>query len=214
MRFLLIMLSVFFACTVSAAASDTTPQRLCKQLRREASAIVMTPELSARLALTHIFFAEHFATPEFLSHTLWDDWKKLDAEKRAHLIDVFQTVLAKNIVRRLSDTKAAELSPFRLLRIDTVDGARIGRYRGKFRGTDVSFDILLIPIEGSWKIVDVTIEGASMRVNYEGHFGYLINKYGIDGLIARVERAAEKPLSVKGSDDGIHRQDHRGDEPL
>ncbi len=55
---------------------------------------------------------------------------------------------------------------------------------------------ITVCVEGSWKVVDVAIDGVSLVTTYRGSFASEIRKTGLDNLIARlVERNQSIELS-------------------
>lgn len=57
-------------------------------------------------------------------------------------------------------------------------------------GPPVAVDYKLTNHSGSWKVYDVAIENVSMVVTYRAEYATIIQREGLDGLIARLEQRA------------------------
>jgi phospholipid transport system substrate-binding protein len=57
-------------------------------------------------------------------------------------------------------------------------------------GPPVAVDYKLTSRSGSWRVYDVAIENVSMVVTYRAEYAAIIQREGLDGLIARLEQRA------------------------
>ena len=56
--------------------------------------------------------------------------------------------------------------------------------------TDIAYRMRRSP--GSWRIVDIIVDGVSTVENYRSSFPRVIQKEGVDGLIHRLERGERR----------------------
>ena len=80
-----------------------------------------------------------------------------------------------------------------------VDAARLGKARRatvsslilRLRGAPVSVDWRLYQADGSWRIVDVVIEGVSLAIAQRAEFASVIRGHGggLAGLLAKLRQA-------------------------
>jgi phospholipid transport system substrate-binding protein len=61
----------------------------------------------------------------------------------------------------------------------------------------VRIDYRLHQKEGTWKVYDVIAEGISIVATFRAAVNAEVKKYGIDGLIARLNAKNARPLSSK-----------------
>jgi len=123
------------------------------------------------------------------------DWKRLDAAERDEFVDQFTTYLANDYGKRLDRYQqenvvvaGEEPKP----RGDVVVKTKI--VGGENDGAIVDYRMRK-GADGSWRIIDVVIEGISLVANFRDQFREVMNKSGPQGLL---ERLKEKNAILDG----------------
>jgi phospholipid transport system substrate-binding protein len=121
------------------------------------------------------------------------DWKRLDAKERDEFVDQFTTYLANDYGKRLDRyhqetvvVEGEEPKP----RGDVVVKTKI--VGGENDGAIVDYRMRK-GSDGSWRIIDVVIEGISLVANFRDQFREVMSKGGPEGLL---ERLKEKNAAV------------------
>jgi len=125
-------------------------------------------------------------------------WNQLNEEQRGE----FEREFKQNI----SATYGRNVESYENERIAIVDDRQEPRGDWTVRtkivrhgSDDISVDYRLRETDGTWKIIDVTIEGLSLASNYRSQFQEIMANGGIDHLltILREKNAREAPLLAR-----------------
>jgi len=132
-------------------------------------------------------------------------WNQLSEKQRGEFEREFK--------QTLSATYGRNVESYKNERVTIVDDRQEARgdwtVRTKIVGhdtDDISVDYRLRQTDGTWKIIDVTIEGVSLVSNYRSQFQAIMTNGGIDRLLEllREKNARGEPLpapkGAKGAD--------------
>jgi len=115
------------------------------------------------------------------------DWKRLDATERDEFVDQFTTYLANDYGSRLDRyeqenviVEGEEPKP----RGDVVVKTKV--VGGENDGAIVDYRMRK-GSDGSWRIIDVVIEGISLVANFRDQFREVMSRGGPEGLIDRLK---------------------------
>jgi len=166
-----------------------SPASVSRKMIRDGQSLIKVPP-SERRARADLILKDRFATRDFLKLALRNHWGGLDEEKRGRLEKAFPEALSNNIIKRLERIHPGDVAEFRLQSVKKMGTIRAAMVTGRWKDLDARVEMLLINVNNKWVVMDVVVNGASMRENYEGQFNYIIRKHGIDELIRRMEKKA------------------------
>lgn len=186
----LLIVCIFAFMSAEAFPRDISVKPFCDGLLKDAEHIVrMKDEASQKASLDRII-SDKFASALFLKEALWKYWTAIDEGRRYRIESLFPKTLTKSIMQRLKKAGPQDIDSFKLVSTENLLNGKLARYKGQVDDQSVAFDVLLTDVNGTLKITNVIIENADMRQNYEGQFSRIIDKYGIDELIRRLEDKA------------------------
>lgn len=109
--------------------------------------------------------------------------------QRARFVEAFTELLLRTYATALREYDSQEI---RYLPSGTVqdDTAVVRTQVVRPDGPPVGVDFKLTNRSGQWKVYDVAIENVSMVVTYRAEYAGIIQREGLDGLIARLEQRA------------------------
>lgn len=109
--------------------------------------------------------------------------------QRARFVEAFTELLLRTYATALREYDSQEI---RYLPSGTVqdDTAVVRTQVVRPDGPPVAVDFKLTNRSGQWKVYDVAIENVSMVVTYRAEYASIIQREGLDGLIARLEQRA------------------------
>lgn len=117
------------------------------------------------------------------------NWRAASAEQQQRFIDAFTGLLLRTYATALREYDSQEI---RYLPAGAAQGdtAVVRTQIVRPDGPPVGVDYKLTRRSGSWKVYDVAIESVSMVVTYRAEYASIIQRDGLDGLIARLEARA------------------------
>lgn len=137
---------------------------------------------------------EGFDLESISAFVLTPYWRQASDEQRSRFIDVFQAVLAQRFLPLFADAKSESFAIEStrniagrddLYSVETVltgDGGRRVNTSWRIKNTD-----------GGYRILDVSVEGASMAHTFRDEYRSFVRRsdQGIDGLIQQLEKRTE-----------------------
>jgi len=180
-----VLLATAFAISfVPASGADTSRGKdagsFVASLAQEAIDGLTLAELDEgeRVRRFRKLFAEGFDVPIIARFVLGRYWRVATDAERAEYLRLFNELVIQTYVRRLSDYKAARLRVLSVSRpnedndvIVSVEGALAGQ-------PPVRMDVRVRQGSGSFKIIDLAIEGISMAVTQRDEFSSVIQRGG------------------------------------
>lgn len=119
------------------------------------------------------------------------NWKTASADQQTQITNLFKQMLINTYASALSKFKGAAVT----INNSTISAdnpnkgivaSTISMQKGdKSQPINVEYD--LAKLSGNWKIYDVKIENASIVTTYRSQFNDIIQKNGVDGLIAQLQ---------------------------
>jgi phospholipid transport system substrate-binding protein len=149
---------------------------------------------SQRIAALRAVADRAFNWGEMARSSLGAQWRNLDEKQRARFVDVFKEVLAARYMDDIDRFQGTETV--------TVDGSAQQDEEVVVRTTLVTGSRERVPIdyrmrarqqEGSWMVVDVTIEGVSLVNHFRKTFAGALANMTIDQLIDRLKGQQRQP---------------------
>lgn len=196
-----LLVALALGAFAAGAAAQETPRSLIQQTVDQVLAILRDAQRSDALRRSEL---ETIARQRFDFETmsrlvLATNWKKLSAPKQQEFVDEFTRFLANDYGARIEryEQEQVEITGERPeARGDFTVKTRI--VGGKNDGALV--DYRMRQRDGSWKIIDVVIEGISLVANYRDQFREVASNGGPEVVIQKLkEKNAAKPAQAPSS---------------
>jgi phospholipid transport system substrate-binding protein len=124
-------------------------------------------------------------------------WRQLDDDQRRTYDRLFKQVVIGSLARRLSQYTSDEQGPLEH-RFDVLGSQPAGKsdilVRSRLmlpRGDAVTLDWRLRQRDDDLVVIDLVIEGVSLLVSQRSEFAAVIERSGMDGLLAELQARAE-----------------------
>ena len=185
-----ILVAVPWTDTAGSAGDATNePSRFVQSLGDRAIAVLTNEGYSAgdRKARYRNLLDEGFAVNTIGRFALGRYWRAATPDERDEYLGLFREFVLDTYAERL-DGYAGET--FEVVKAQVLD-ERDTMVSTEIRGTDgpaIRVDYRVRAIDGVHKIVDVLVEGVSLIVTQRAEFASVINREGLDGLIARLRQ--------------------------
>ena len=187
-----------------AASAQEAPDALVKRVSNELLELVRTDkDLAAGNQRKVVEVAEQKVLPHFdfermTRLAVGRNWQQAnDAQKQA-LIKEFRTLLVRTYSSSLSAyrNQTIEVKPLKMSAQDKDTTVRTQVIQQG--GPPIPIDYAMEKAaDGSWKVYDVVIDGASLVTTYRGSFNDQIQKGGIDGLVKTLQERNRSPEPPK-----------------
>jgi len=117
-------------------------------------------------------------------------WKQMSPAKRKELVDAFTTRLKAATLSQLDFYRSTQIAYAPAV----VQGDRVKVPTSMVvQGEPTQVAYVMKPGKDGWQIEDIVIDEVSTIDNYRSSFARVINKEGVDGLIARLEKRRTTP---------------------
>jgi len=178
-------------------ANDRLRQLLAKKADTQAAREKIDKQINAEL---HTILDIPFLTRLALA----DHWEKMTPKQRNEVTSTLQAIVDRNYLNQLRGNLD--------YKIDYVGEEANGedrivktfiRSQKNGRTSKVAVNYTLRPEGDHWRIFDITTEEVSILRNYRDQFNRVINKDGVDGLIAKMKN------KLKSKDEVEKASEHR-----
>lgn len=165
--------------------------RLFRSMKEEGLNVDTNPDRLHKL-IDEIVFSQ-FDFHHISSQVLGKNWRKATPEQKEQFIEQFKAYLLHTYATALGEYDGQEIE---YLPVRGKQPARIIKVQTRVRLTEaapIDIDyVLFLSREGSWKVVDVLVEGISMVVTHRSSFQMEIDQKGLSGLIVALEERNKK----------------------
>lgn len=182
------VLAVLSACLLGAAGGgpEPGPRRVVENLHAGLIAVMQEADAlgyPGRYRQLDGLIRETFDLPLIARIAVGRHWRDLTEAQRSELVETFT---------RLSvATYAARFDGYAGERFETLGEEDLGRGQRLVRsalvkpsGERVSFDYVLRPTDGRWKVINVSVDGVSDLSLKRAEYTSILEKDGFDALIA------------------------------
>ena len=182
-----ILVAVPWTDTAGSAGDVTNePSRFVQSLGDRAISVLTNEGYSAgdRKARYRNLLDEGFAVNTIGRFALGSYWRAATPDERDEYLGLFREFVLDTYAERLAG------ETFEFVKAQVLD-ERDTMVSTEIRGTDgpaIRVDYRVRAIDGVHKIVDVLVEGVSLIVTQRAEFASVINREGLDGLIARLRQ--------------------------
>ncbi len=182
---------IFILWPTLSLADDLAPMELVRQTSEQMlSQLQSSPDLrNDTHALNRMIeqtLLPHFDFAGLSRLTLGKHWKQASAAQRAAFAGEFRALLVRTYTSVLSNYSSQQVKFLSSKLSPNSKRATVKTRVFESGKSPLAIDYRLRQLKGSWKIYDVSIEGASLAVSYRNSFSAEIRQHGIDGLIAHM----------------------------
>jgi len=173
------------AAEAEAIVKNTT-DRVIQRLNEDRTELQANPDRIYKLVNELII--PHF---DFASMSKWvlgkSNWKAATPEQKKRFINEFQTLLIKTYAKALLEYSNNEIV---FLPSDKKPNSKLVRVNTEVIQTGgakpIPINYTMYAGSGTWKVVDINVDGISLVSTYRGSFSSEINKNGMDALINKL----------------------------
>ncbi len=184
-----------FAVTVSA---EENPAKLVQDTSETVRAILVkengTNTDAVRTEVQQVIYPR-FDFNRMTALAVGKHWKQATPEQKTALSDEFRTLLTRTYFSTMLRYRDAALNvkPDVLLANEGKEATVKSDVVVGNAQQPVQIDYVLYNTDESWKVFNVSVEGASLVTVYRNQFGEEISKGGLDGLIQSLQTKNAKP---------------------
>ncbi len=190
-KILAILVLLFFIDTAYSEENpsvflETVANGLISEIQKNEKELATNEELAKQLVRTNLLPA--IDTNGFAKRTLGKKaWTNASEEQKKKFVDLFIELVVGNYATGLSlyDGQVFKFSDAVLSK--SGKSAKVRSSMEQSGSTPIIIDYLLSNKTGSWKIINLTIEGVSMIKSYKSQFSPRLNKLGMDEFLAEME---------------------------
>lgn len=184
---LAVLLFSFSAASVPAKANDAEAGKFVFSLGERAVSVLRDKENTTFAEREFAFrkiLVEGFHINTISRFVLGRYWRGATAAQRSAYNDVFVDFIVRVYASRFDSYNGEHFEILEIIasgaEADTVVRTQILRPSG---GAPIIVDFRVRVIEGSYRVVDVTVEGISMLHTHRVEFASVINRRGMDGFL-------------------------------
>ncbi|MGD9537194.1 MAG: phospholipid-binding protein MlaC [Alphaproteobacteria bacterium] len=130
-------------------------------------------------------------------------WKQMSDEQKQAYNDVFVDFITRVYAARFDAYSGETFEMVQTVKDSSNDyWVRTRIHRPGGGGQPIAVDYRVRPNEGTYKVVDVVVEGISMLNTHRVEFASVADKRGIDGLIQELHARLEQPVGAAAGQTG------------
>jgi phospholipid transport system substrate-binding protein len=204
---LVIILTGLWLMSHGKAAEAGEPQELIRRTLTDILAVLSDDTLKApeqrqeRLRRIAQVVSPSFDFKEMARRSLGQNWHRLTPAQQEEFVQLFSPMLLQSLVKRIAyrATTSAEgygsvpnAIQYQRETIDPDGDASVQTamtYAQEQTTEDVEY--LLLRKDGTWKVYDVVVEGASMVTNYRTQFAQILRQESYADLIKRLKSSQQ-----------------------
>ena len=121
---------------------------------------------------------------------LGQTWRTTTDDQKTKYMGLYKTYLVNNYVSNFDEESADKLQDIKILGLVNDDDERFIVHTEMVikDGENVKVDYLVHDDNGSYKVINITIEGVSLLATHRSEFGELAAAGGIDNVIAKLQQ--------------------------
>ncbi len=189
--------SVLIAGASSPVVADSTDEEAAQFIQGLADkAIAVLSDnggsLETRESEFQTLLYDGFALDRIGRFVVGSHWRKMSVEQQEDYQQLFKLWVLKTYSVRLGGYSGQTFAIVKVVEAGTTDRyirTLIDQPKG---GESVRCDWRVRHIDGSYKIVDVVVEGVSMVVTQRQEFAAVVRRHGVDGLIETLRARVSK----------------------
>lgn len=168
-----------------AAPKEKSPERFIQSLADEALSLLNTKgdNLAGREDRFRAMLRDQFLMENIGRFVVGNHWREMSPQQQAEYQKLFEEWVLKTYSRRLGGYSGERFRVINAVPATRDDVFVRSEIEGGHNTAAVKCDWRVRPVDGSFKIVDVVVEGVSMAVTQKQEFGAILARDGVDGLI-------------------------------
>ena len=184
---LLLVFSNSHATTPDNTAEEIvkdTADKVIARLTAERAELEVRPE--KLYSLINEIIIPHF---DFVSMSKWvlgKNWKSATEAQQTRFVEQFRTLLVRTYAKALLEFSDQEINYLPVINNPDSNIVVVKTEVQQPGAKSVPINYSLHISGGSWKVVDVSVDGISLVATYRGSFASEIRKGGFDALIAKL----------------------------
>ena len=192
-----LLVSVLISAASTRAVADSTDEeavQFIQGLADKALAVLREDggSLETRESEFQTLLYDGFALDRIGRFVVGGHWRKMSAEQQEDYQRLFKQWVLRTYSVRLGGYSGQTFSI-----VNVVEASKTDRYVRTLidqpkGGESVRCDWRVRHIDGSYKIVDVVVEGISMVVTQRQEFAVVVRRHGVDGLIEALRARVSK----------------------
>mgnify|MGYP006273147829 CR=1 FL=1 len=165
---------------------ETTADRVLSELREDPERSRENPEFLYDLVDEIILPLIDFEGMSRL--ILARHWRTATPEQRERFTEAFRDTLVRTYTRQMAEhmDKDIRVLPHRSFQDERMASVATEIVMGQGE-SNIPVTYRLRPVDGTWKVFDLEVEGLSFITNFRTVFGSEVEKEGLDALIRRLE---------------------------
>ncbi len=188
------MLIVFSGNTFASESPDLYLEKIATKMiqavKKNQSSLKTDKMLAIKLVKKHLLSA--IDRNGFAKRTLGKKaWKSLSEAQQQKFVSLFINLVIGNYAKGLSLYDGQTFQFKKAIFSKSGKSSKVRSSMQQSGTTPVIIDYLLSNKTGSWKIINITIEGVSMNKSYKNQFLPRLNELGIDAFLADLEKNAQ-----------------------
>lgn len=177
--------------TVALAGSPKEAQAYIDGISTDVLDILKTKETKAsKQAKLETLFSTTVDIPYVAKYVLGRHWNGASADQQKAYVAAYEPFIVRNYAGKLTKysgqsyklKNARNMGDDQVVTMEIVDPG----------SPSVFVDYRLREVSGSYKVVDIAVEGVSLVATQRSEFNAIVNRNGIDGLIAALQKQAAK----------------------
>jgi phospholipid transport system substrate-binding protein len=135
-----------------------------------------------------------FDIPTVSRFVLGRHWKTATEQQRADYSAIFVDFIVRVYASRFDSYGGEQFTVHSTIDDESGDKIVRGQIVRPSGGDPIGVDFRVRSRDGSYKVIDVGVEGISMLHTHRVEFGSVINRKGIDGLLSDLRARVEAPV--------------------
>lgn len=198
----LLLISGFYnVYAVTPSAEDVirdTADRVIERLTAQRTELEQHPEKI--YSLINELVIPHF---DFVSMSKWvlgkTNWKNANGNQQDQFVSEFRTLLVRTYAKALLEYSEQEIN---YLPVENDPNTNIVMVKTEIQqpgAKSVPINYTMHVSGGSWKVIDVVVDGISLVATYRGSFATEIRENGLDALIRQLEERNATATTVSSN---------------
>ena len=114
-------------------------------------------------------------------------WRRASKAQQRAFVNAFRELLVRTYATALLNYSDEKIVYRPLRQAPGATEVTVNTLVSEPGGTPVPIDYRLYLKDGEWRVYDVSVDGASLVSNYRSSFSSQVRRYGLDGLIQRLQ---------------------------
>lgn len=184
--------TMLMVCATTAhAGSPADAQKFIDNVASQVLDVIKTGDSkSTKLAKLETIFTGAVDIPYVGKYVLGRNWTGANPDQQKRYLAAYEPFVIKNYAGKLTKYSGQN---YKLKNARGDDGQYVVTMEIVDPGNPSVFvDYTMREDGGSYKIIDIAVEGVSLRATQRSEFNSIVNNKGVDGLIAALEKQAAR----------------------